>query len=179
MEQILLESVLRHLENREVIQDSQHSFTKGKSYLINLEVFCGGVTTSGATDDIYLGFCKAEGDDSSLLLYSGRPHPEYCIQLWGPQNRKDRDLMKQVQRKVTKIIRRMENLSCEERLRDLGFFILEKRRLQGDLTVTFQYLQGAYKKDGNRLFSRACCDRTSDNVFKLGENRLGIRKKFS
>ena len=57
------------------------------------------------------------------------------------------------------MIRGLEHLCCEERLRDLGLFSLQKRRLWGDLIAAFQYLQGAYKKDGDRLFSRACWDR--------------------
>jgi len=53
------------------------------------------------------------------------------------------------------------------------------RRLQGDLIADFQYLKGVYRKDGENIFSRACCDRTS-NGFKLRESRfrLDIRKKF-
>jgi len=80
-----------------------------------------------------------------------RPHLEFCVQLWSPQHRKDTDLLEQVQRRVTKMMRVMEHLSYDKRLRQLGLFSLEKRRLQRDLIVAFQYLQEAYKKDGDSL----------------------------
>jgi len=62
----------------------------------------------------------------------------------------------------------------------LGLFSLKKRRPRGDLIAAFEYLEGAYRKDGENLFSRAYYNRTSSNVFKVREGRfrLDIRKKF-
>ena len=61
----------------------------------------------------------------------------------------------------------MEHLPYKDRLRDLGLFSLEKRRLRGELRAAFQYLQRGYKKDGDRCYCKACCDRTRENGFKL------------
>ena len=65
-------------------------------------------------------------------------------------------------------------------LGELGLVSLGRRRLRGGLRAAFQYLKEACRKDGDRLFRRACCVRTRDNGFKLEEGgfRLEIRKKF-
>ena len=72
------------------------------------------------------------------------------------------------------MIEGLENLPYEERLRKLGLFSLEKRRLRVDLIAAFEYLKGAYGKDGGAIFSRACCYSTRSNGFKLKEGRFRL-----
>ena len=90
------------------------------------------------------------------------------------------ELLERIQRRITKMIRGLEYLSCEERLRELCFFSLEKRRLQGDLIVAFHYLKRAYKQEGEQLFTRVDSDKTRGNGFKPRQGRfsLDIRRKF-
>jgi hypothetical protein len=108
-----------------------------------------------------------------------RPHMEYCIQAWRPHLKKDITVLEKVQRRTTKLVAGMRDLSYEERLAECCLPSLEQRRNRGDLIETFKIMRGLDKVPSSKFFSPAVVRHRghSDKLFK-SRSRLNIRKNF-
>ena len=121
-----------------------------------------------------------KGKNLIIPLYKAivRPHLEYCIQAWRPYRKKDIDTLERIQRRATKMIPELRDLSYEERLKECGLTTLETRRLRGDQIEVFKILNGYENIDRNMFFSLKKDSRTRGHEVKLVKDqcRLDIRK---
>ena len=81
-----------------------------------------------------------------------RPHLEHCIQAWRPYRKKDIDKLERIQRRATKIILELRDLSYESCLLQCSLTTLETRRLRGDQIEVFKIVNSYEEVDRNMFF---------------------------
>ena len=109
-----------------------------------------------------------------------RPHLEYCMQAIGPYTAQDIKIIERVQRRATKLVKSIKNLSYEDRLRKLKMPRIEERLRRGDLIETYKILTGKENVRHEQFFDVEHKDRTRGHQLKLKKRRVkhASRLKF-
>ena len=120
-----------------------------------------------------------------LLLYTSlvRPHLEYANPIWSPRFIKDKTMIENVQRRATKMIPEIKDLTYEERLKALNLPTLAYRRIRGDMIETYKILNSKYDDKVSKFLplhreNVTYPERVRGHSKKLyqREYKLGIRK---
>ena len=114
------------------------------------------------------------------LLYTSlvRPHIEYANQVWNPYLKKHIDMLENVQRRATKSIPGLSNLSYEERLRKINIPTLAYRRIRGDMVETYKILSEKYDPEVSNFINLRDDSNTRGHIYKIYKSRarLNVRK---
>jgi Reverse transcriptase (RNA-dependent DNA polymerase)/Endonuclease-reverse transcriptase len=98
-------------------------------------------------------FKRLDSEDFRLIYKTYiRPHMEYCVQAWSPHLLGDIRSLERVQRSATAMVPALRKLPYEQRLQQLGFTTLERRRCRGDLIEAYKILTGKERVDSQRFF---------------------------
>ena len=100
-----------------------------------------------------------------------RPILEYCQQVWSPYLKKDIDDIERIQRRATKLIHDLKDLSYEERLEELGLFTLCDRRLRGDMICLYKIFHGKTNINAKKIFTMDSDSITRGHMFKIKQQR--------
>ena len=109
-----------------------------------------------------------------------RPHLEFAVQAWSPHLKKDIQTLEKVQRRATRLIHGMENLTYQDRLIKSGLYSLECRRQRGDLIETFKILKGLEDVQADKFFTLSHNTSTRGGTHKVFKPRFNtnVRGKF-
>ena len=127
---------------------------------------------------------RTKSETTIPLLYTSlvRPHLEYANVVWGPKYKLDQQEVERVQRRATKMIENIKNLSYQERLRYLDVSSLLRRRLRGDMIETYKIVTGIWGVDKDIYFKQATHSITRGHCYKLRKQRAKTflnQNKFS
>lgn len=114
------------------------------------------------------------------ILYTAlvRPHIEYANQIWNPYLKKHIDILENVQRRATRSIPGLSNLTYEERLRKIGLPTLTYRRIRGDMIETYKILTEKYDPEVSKFIRLREDSYTRGHQYKIFKcrPRLNVRK---
>ena len=113
------------------------------------------------------------GEDVFMNLYKTliRPHLEYASVVWSPSTIRDQRRIEGVQRRATKLVSSVSELSYHERLRKLGIPSLQYRRMRGDMLQVYKILHGIERINPDVFFELAGGTRTRGHKYKIIKQR--------
>jgi hypothetical protein len=114
-----------------------------------------------------------------IPLYSAlvRPHLEYAVQCWNPYLQKDINLLENVQRLATRMVKGFSGIEYPERLRRLKLFSLTKRRRRGDMILTYNIFNRKVDLEPSLFFKTARTENTRGHSLKLFKPRVSTRRR--
>ena len=109
-----------------------------------------------------------------------RPHLDYCVQAVGPVFKQDINALEKIQCRATKLVKRLQNVSYQERLKQLNLSSMGDRIRRGDMVETYKLLTRKVKAEPSQFFDTSQDTRSRGHTLKLKKrrSRLLLRSHF-